>query len=171
MNAHLDSRVRPAGLDAARRPHLFGVVHLAPLPGSPAARGGGDMAAVLDTAERDARALVEGGVDGLVVENFGDAPFFAEVVPPETAAAMGVAVARVRACLPATVPVGVNVLRNDGLSALAVAVASGASFLRVNVLAGAAVTDQGLIQASTLTRCCDAARPSGSTSRSWPTST
>jgi membrane complex biogenesis BtpA family protein len=38
------------------------------------------------------------------------------------------------------------VLRNDALAALAVAVAGGGSFLRVNVLSGAAVTDQGLVQ-------------------------
>jgi membrane complex biogenesis BtpA family protein len=44
------------------------------------------------------------------------------------------------------VPIGINVLRNDGASALAVAVASGADFIRVNVLTGARVTDQGLIQ-------------------------
>ena len=37
-------------------------------------------------------------------------------------------------------------LRNDGLSALSIALASGASFIRVNVLSGARVTDQGVIQ-------------------------
>ncbi len=44
------------------------------------------------------------------------------------------------------IPVGVQVLRNDSLAGLGIAVASGASFIRVNVLSGAAVTDQGLIQ-------------------------
>src|SRR5436309_8197161 len=43
-------------------------------------------------------------------------------------------------------PLGINVLRNDGLGALAVAHACGASFVRVNVLCGARVADQGLIQ-------------------------
>jgi membrane complex biogenesis BtpA family protein len=43
-------------------------------------------------------------------------------------------------------PLGINVLRNDGRGALAVAHACGASFIRVNVLCGARVADQGLIQ-------------------------
>lgn len=44
------------------------------------------------------------------------------------------------------IPVGVNVLRNDVISALGVATACGASFVRVNVLSGAMLTDQGIIQ-------------------------
>jgi len=44
------------------------------------------------------------------------------------------------------VPLGINMLRNDGQSALAVAHAVGANFIRVNVLCGARVTDQGVIQ-------------------------
>jgi membrane complex biogenesis BtpA family protein len=43
-------------------------------------------------------------------------------------------------------PLGINVLRNDGQSALAVAHAVGASFIRVNILCGARVADQGLLQ-------------------------
>ena len=41
---------------------------------------------------------------------------------------------------------GVNVLRNDALSALAIAAATDCSFIRVNVLSGAAWTDQGYIE-------------------------
>lgn len=122
---------------------LIGVVHLGPLPGSPG--WGGDLAAVERAALADAEAYRYGGADGLIVENFGDAPFFAGSVPPETVAAM----ARIAAAVVAAVgplPVGINVLRNDALAALGVAVACGARFLRVNVLCGAMVTDQGLIQ-------------------------
>jgi membrane complex biogenesis BtpA family protein len=43
-------------------------------------------------------------------------------------------------------PLGINVLRSDGRSALAVAVAVGARFIRVNVHVGATLTDQGVIQ-------------------------
>jgi membrane complex biogenesis BtpA family protein len=42
--------------------------------------------------------------------------------------------------------VGVNVLRNDARAALAIAAATGAAFIRVNVHSGAMHTDQGLIQ-------------------------
>jgi membrane complex biogenesis BtpA family protein len=43
-------------------------------------------------------------------------------------------------------PLGINVLRNDGLAALAIAHAVGASFVRINILCGAALTDQGIIE-------------------------
>ncbi len=87
--------------------------------------------------------LEASGFSAVLVENFHDAPFTPGRVEPETVAAMALAVAGVRRAV--SIPVGVNVLRNDGLSALGVAAATGASFVRVNVLAGSAVTDQGVI--------------------------
>jgi membrane complex biogenesis BtpA family protein len=120
------------------------MVHLLPLPGSP--RYAGDAQAILDAARRDALALAEGGVHAVMVENFGDVPFFPTAVPSEVIARMSVIVARLRDALGASMPLGVNVLRNDGIGALAVAHAAGASFVRVNVLCGARVTDQGVIQ-------------------------
>lgn len=124
-----------------RKP-LVGMVHLLPLPGSP--RWGGSVEEVEDRALSDARALAAGGMDGVLVENFLDAPFFAGPVPPETVAAMARLVRAVRGEV--GVPVGVNVLRNDAHAALAVAVAAEAAFIRVNVHTGAMWTDQGLVQ-------------------------
>jgi membrane complex biogenesis BtpA family protein len=122
---------------------VIGMLHLAPLPGSP--RFGGSVAAVRDAALRDAKLLAEGGVDGLMMENFGDTPFYPGRVPAEVVAHMTAIAAEVRRATPDT-PLGINVLRNDGLSALAVAHAVGAQYIRVNVLCGARVADQGLIQ-------------------------
>jgi hypothetical protein len=122
---------------------LIGVVHLAPLPGSP--RWQGSMDHVIDRALADARALVAGGIDALLVENFGDAPFPAGRAEASTVAALSVAAAAIRAAFPAT-PLGVNVLRNDARSALAVACATGGAFIRANVHAGAVVADQGILQ-------------------------
>jgi hypothetical protein len=121
---------------------FIGVVHLQPLPGSP--RWGGDLAAVLGQAEEEALALERGGASGVIVENFGDAPFRIGLVPPETVAAMTLAVARVRQTT--SLPVGINMLRNDARSALAVAVATGAAFIRVNVHYGVMAADEGLVQ-------------------------
>src|SRR6188508_575296 len=120
---------------------VFGMVHLGPLPGAPLFTS---LEAVLEHALRDARALRDGGCDGFVVENFGDRPFTRGRVEAETVAAM----TRVIAAITSEVqlPFGVNVLRNDALSALAIAAATGASFIRVNVHTGAAVTDQGIIE-------------------------
>ncbi len=101
------------------------------------------MEAVIDSAVRDALALTEAGFPALMIENFGDAPFFADSVPAVTVAAMTRAAAEVRSATP--VPLGVNVLRNDGLAAVAVAAAVGASHVRINVLSGTMFTDQGMI--------------------------
>ena len=134
-------RVPLAELLGARKP-IVGMVHLAPLPGAP--RWGGSMAAVLERARADARALADGGVDAILVENFLDAPFYPERVPPETVAAMTVAVAEVARAAP--LPVGVNVLRNDVAAALAIAAATGARFVRVNVHTGVMLADQGWLE-------------------------
>jgi membrane complex biogenesis BtpA family protein len=45
-----------------------------------------------------------------------------------------------------TLPIGLNVLRNDARSAIAIATCVQAQFIRVNVLTGIMATDQGLIE-------------------------
>ena len=121
---------------------MVGMVHLDPLPGSP--RYTGDFPQALEQAVADAAILQETGWDAALVENFGDAPFYADDVPDITVAAMTRAVAEVRQAV--TIPVGVNALRNDAQAALAVAAACGVSFIRVNVLSGTMFTDQGIIE-------------------------
>jgi len=88
---------------------------------------------------------VDAGYDAIIVENFGDVPFFAGRVPAITVAAMTACALAVREAAP-DVELGINVLRNDAESALGVALCAGARFVRVNVLTGARVTDQGVIQ-------------------------
>jgi membrane complex biogenesis BtpA family protein len=121
---------------------VIGMVHLRALPGSP--RWDGDMAGVVRAALDDARALADGGADALMVENHGDVPFTAGRVDAASVAGMAVAVAEIRRQM--ALPVGVNVLKNDVRSALAVAAATGARFVRVNVHVGAVAADQGIIQ-------------------------
>jgi hypothetical protein len=123
---------------------VIGMIHLRALPGSP--RWAGSMNAVLQAALDDARALADGGADALLVENHGDMPFAPVRVDAATVAAMAVAVHTIRAAVP--LPTGVNVLKSDALSALAVASATGAVFIRVNVHVGAVVADQGLLQST-----------------------
>jgi len=130
----------------ARRP-LIGMVHLGALPGS--ARYDAlemPLEAVLERARADARALVDGGADAVMIENFFDAPFAKTNVPVHTVAALTRAVLAVREAVGEALPVGVNVLRNDAVSAIAIAAVTGARFVRINVYVGAAVTDQGIIE-------------------------
>jgi uncharacterized protein len=133
----------PRRLDA-RNARLIGMVHLLPLPGSPRWNlHGGGMEPVLAQAQADALALVQGGMEGVIVENFGDIPFLPGRVSPETCAAMTMAVGAVREVVGNEIPLGVNVLRNDAATALGIATVTGADFIRVNVHTGTMFTDQG----------------------------
>ncbi len=115
------------------------MVHLGPLPGSPTFDG--DLDSVITAATDDAERIAEAGFDGIMIENFGDAPFYATNAPKVTIASLTTAVIAVYEA--SRLPVGVNVLRNDGLGALSVAAATPATFVRINVLSGTMYTDQG----------------------------
>lgn len=125
---------------------IFGVIHLPALPGDVR---GESFSKAYSAAMRDAEALAEGGVHGLVLENFGSAPFYkgdrANPVPPHQVAALAVITTRCEAAFP-HLKIGVNCLRNDARSALGIAAATNADFIRVNIHTGAAVTDQGIIE-------------------------
>ena len=121
---------------------IIGVVHLLPLPSS--ARWGGSLQAVIDRAEQEATALASGGVDGIMIENFFDAPFVKDQVNGAVISAMTLIIQRLKSII--TLPMGVNVLRNDALSGMAIAACTQAQFIRVNVLTGVMATDQGFIE-------------------------
>ncbi|YAI82738.1 MAG: photosystem I biogenesis protein BtpA [cyanobacterium endosymbiont of Rhopalodia sterrenbergii] len=121
---------------------VIGVVHLLPLPTS--ARWGGSLTSVIERAEQEATALVAGGVDGIIIENFFDAPFTKNQVDPAIISAMTLIVDRIKNLV--VVPVGINLLRNDAIGAMAIASTINAQFIRVNVLTGIMATDQGLIE-------------------------
>ena len=127
----------------SRKRNLIGMIHLSPLPGAPDYRGSMDN--VLSLALSDASALINSGFDGLMVENFYDAPFFKDNIPAETIAGLARCSHALRSAFP-QVPIGVNALRNDALAALSIAEVTDCDFIRVNILCGAAVTDQGLIE-------------------------
>jgi membrane complex biogenesis BtpA family protein len=121
---------------------LIGVIHLLPLPGS--VRWDGQLAPILERAEQEAVSLTTGGADGIMVENFFDAPFTKGRLDAVTISIFTLAITRIMALT--NKPIGINCLRNDGLSSLGIAVATQAQFIRVNVLTGAMVTDQGVIE-------------------------
>jgi membrane complex biogenesis BtpA family protein len=143
MAPELESPSSAADAAKTRVPSLVGVIHLAPLPGSP--RFGGSLSAVIASAIDDAARLASAGFEAAMVENFGDAPFYPGSAPAVTVAAMAACALAVRQAEP-RLSLGVNVLRNDAEAALAVAIASGASMIRVNVHMGARVTDQGIVE-------------------------
>jgi len=129
------------GLPFRFRPFIIGMVHVGPLPGSPVFKD--DINAVIDEAVRNAVALEEGGVDGVLVENFYDTPYPSEHADPATTASLAIIVREVKKAV--NMPVGVNVLRNCCLEALAIAYVCGASYIRVNALSEVVVSDQGIL--------------------------
>jgi len=121
---------------------VIGMLHVPALPGAP--RNTLGFSGIIDWILTDAQELAAGGIDGLIVENFGDIPFYPRRVQPHTVAFMTALSGEVRRRF--DLPLGINVLRNDAESALAIAAAVRASFIRVNIHTGARLTDQGLIQ-------------------------
>ena len=137
--------MRPKGIPPSGKKTslLTGVIHLAPLPGSP--RASRSISEIAASAVADARALADAGFDLVMIENFGDAPFHRGDAPPITIAAMTACAEAIRTAT-RKLPLGINVLRNDVAAALAIAHVIDASVVRVNVHSGARITDQGIIE-------------------------
>lgn len=121
---------------------LIGMVHLLPLPGSPGY--GGSRANILDRAIRDAVHLQEAGFDAFLVENYGDVPFAKTDAGKHVTAEMTAIISAIKA--ETDIPFGLQVLRNDTEAGLAIAGATDAEFIRINVHTGAMHTDQGIIE-------------------------
>lgn len=123
---------------------LIGMIHCAPFPGAPRYRGTG-VDAIYDVAMRDAEALIDGGLHGLIIENHGDIPFSKpDDIGPETSAFMSVVTDRIGRAT--GVPMGINVLANAPIPAFAIAMAGGARFIRVNQWANAYVANEGFME-------------------------
>jgi membrane complex biogenesis BtpA family protein len=123
---------------------LIGVIHLRALPGAPSSNL--DIAAITSIAVDEAREYQDAGFHGVMIENTHDRPYLKADVGPEIAAAMAVIGAEVRRAT--ALPLGIQVLAGANSSALAVALACGASFVRVEGFVFAHVADEGLIQSS-----------------------
>lgn len=128
----------------SRKKAVIGVIHCAPFPGAPKYNGE-SIKYIIDRALSDAENYIEGGVHGLIIENHGDIPFAKpEDIGPETPALMAVITDNIRRRF--AVPVGINVLANAAIPALATALASGAAFVRVNQWANAYIANEGFIE-------------------------
>ncbi|PSP72101.1 phosphorybosylanthranilate isomerase [Halobacteriales archaeon QS_3_64_16] len=121
---------------------VIGMVHLPPLSDAPNFEG--DRTRIRERLCRDASALETGGIDGIMLENFGDAPFYPGRVPRHVVADIAALAATLREQV--SIPFGVNVLRNDVRSAIGIAAATGGAFVRANVHTGARLTDQGIVE-------------------------
>lgn len=119
------------------------MVHVGALPGSPRARLG--VSALAQQAAREAKVLVDAGFDAVMIENMHDAPYVNAPHSPEVVSAMTAAGLAVRGAVGERVPIGVQVLSGGAREALAVALAIGARFVRVENFVYAHVADEGLM--------------------------
>ena len=126
---------------------LVGMLHLDALPGSPGHQSG-DVGSGIDgivtRAIQEAVVYRDAGFHGLIIENMHDRPYLKGAVGPETVAAMAVVGREVRRAVP--LPLGVQVLAAANREAIAVALACGACFVRVEGYVFAHVADEGLIE-------------------------
>ncbi len=121
---------------------LIGMLHLGALPGSP--RHQQNLDAIIARAVEEAGIYRDAGFHALMIENMHDRPYLKSAVGPETVAAMAVVGYEVRRAV--SLPLGVQVLAGANREAIAVALACGACFVRVEGYVFAHVADEGLIE-------------------------
>jgi membrane complex biogenesis BtpA family protein len=120
-----------------RKP-VIAMVHLSPLPGTPLYDADGGVEAIVEAARRDLRALQAADVDAVMFGNENDRPYELQVDTASTAT-MAYVIGQVRKEIEK--PFGVNVLW-DPIASVALAAATGASFLR-EILTGTYASDMG----------------------------
>jgi len=120
---------------------MIAMVHLQALPGTPLARL--PVGRIVDQAVAEARLLADASFDAIMIENMHDRPYLRQAVGPEVVAGMTAVLQAVREAV--SVPLGVQVLAGANREALAVAVAGGAAFIRVENFVFAHVADEGLM--------------------------
>ena len=122
---------------------IYGVVHLKALPGSPSNSKG--LEEITKLAQKDVENLYSAGVDGIIIENFGDVPFVKNDISKRTLASFTSVIQNLE--VNSDLKVGINVLRNDGIAALSIAEATSSDFVRINVLNNVMMfTDRGIIE-------------------------
>ncbi|MGB8816754.1 MAG: BtpA/SgcQ family protein, partial [Rhizobiaceae bacterium] len=114
------------------------MVHFGALPGSPLYDADAGLAGLIDGVERDLDALVKAGFDAVMFGNENDRPYEFNVDVASTAT-MAAIIGAVKGKI--GVPFGVNVLW-DPMSTVALAAATGASFVR-EIFTGTYASDMG----------------------------
>lgn len=125
-----------------RKP-VIAMLHLTGLPGRPWHDVPAGVDRAFDVVGRDLAILQDAGVDGVMFCNEQDLPYQLKV-GPEVVAAMAYVVGRLKTEV--KVPFGVNLLW-DAIASLAVARATGATFIR-EVMTGVYESDLGMIEPS-----------------------
>lgn len=119
---------------------VIGMVHCLPLPGTSGFDG--DFDKIIEQAVEDAITLEKAGVDALIVENMGDAPF-AALMDKAQIVALSAAASRVREAV--SIPIGIDAAFNDCEVSLSIAAMCGGAFVRVPVFVDTVLFSDGII--------------------------
>lgn len=123
---------------------IIGMIHTKALPGAPRYNGE-SMDEIIEFSINDAKALMEGGVDGLMFENAWDVPFSKPAdIGHETVAALTVLANEVTREV--NLPFGFNFLANGVIQSLAAAKATNANWVRCNQWVNAYVANEGILE-------------------------
>lgn len=125
------------------RKMVIGMVHLLPLPGNPAYKD--NKAEIVANALDDAKRLLEGGVDAIMLENFSDWPQYSTEIPLEAYSLMLNVATRIKEFC--NVPFGVNIEMNAYVQEWAMAYACDADFIRVEAFVDNRAGSFGYIEA------------------------
>ena len=125
-----------------REKPIIGTIHLQALPGS--VHHSQPIQDLISSAKEETKTLVKAGIDGILIENYGDYPYVRTENPSETTAAMTLITSTLKNMF--QVPIGINILRNSCTQAMSVASVCEIDFIRCNIFTSAYVTDQGIIQ-------------------------
>ena len=118
---------------------IIGMIHLRPLPGSPLFDG--NLKAIYEQALSDAEKLQAGGIDAVIIENFGDEPYRIGNPNHEQLAVMSAVTQSVKDIM--TVPTGVNIQFNAWEAEIALAYALNLDFIRLEVFVDTVLSAQG----------------------------
>ena len=124
----------------ANQPAVIGMIHVGALPGTPRAKK--PLKELVSDAVREASIYRDAQVDGVILENMHDRPYLkGGDVGPEIVATMTRLAAEVRSIL--TCPCGIQVLAGANEAAIAVALAAGFDFVRVEGFVYGHIADEG----------------------------
>jgi membrane complex biogenesis BtpA family protein len=124
---------------------VIGTIHLLPLPG--AANWEGNLSHLYARAEQEATALASSGINSLLLENFYDIhPLTGRPYRIDQTSAMTMALIAQRLRQFTDLPLGITIYPNDPQTSLGLALNIHAEFIRIPLLLGAKMTEQGMIE-------------------------
>jgi uncharacterized protein len=121
---------------------LVGMLHVGALPGTPAACL--SIEGLIERSVAEARIYREAGFTAVALENMHDRPYLKGAVGPEITAAMTAIAREVKR--ETGLVLGIQVLAAANREALAIALAAGADFVRVEGFVFAHVADEGVVE-------------------------